>query len=111
MGNPKAIVFMLDNNLYLHPSLVTPGDHEDLPDNLDHLGNGEGWNSGALPYMVMLAPAAESSCQPCGKGWRQWGCSVCPTAAESCCQPLGLSLQQCWGTLAAGRLLICAERC
>ena len=59
-GNPKALLFMLDNNLYLHPSLSEVGDHENLPDHPNHLGNGE--------------------------GDREWGSGVCPHAAACCCK-------------------------
>ena len=71
---------MLDNKLYLHPSLSSNGDHEDEPKHLDHLGNGKG--SGALLCVYMLA------------------------FAESCCQPLSLSLHQ-WGIWRLVNLLIC----
>ena len=51
-GVPKPIVFMLDNKLYLHPSLASNGDHEDKPDHLDHLGNGKAWKQwGSLVYL------------------------------------------------------------
>lgn len=46
------LVFMLDNKLYLHPSLSSNGDHEDKPDHLDHLGNGKAWKQwGSLVYL------------------------------------------------------------
>ena len=79
---------MLDNNLYLHPSLSSGGHHEDRPNRLDHLGNGKG-STGALLCVYMLA-----------------------FAAESCCQPqLGLPLHQWRGIWRLGILLICAGRC
>ena len=61
-GNPKPIMFMLDNELYLHPSLSSNGDHKDKPDHLDHLGNGE--------------------------GWKQWGSAVCAHARHCRCELL-----------------------
>ena len=88
-GNPKAMLFMLNNNLYVHPSLSEIGDHKNLPEHPNHLGNGEEYRNQA-PLCVTCWPVLLKTCATplaCPAihdraTWQWGGCLYVPNAAS-----------------------------